>query len=107
VDAVVNGTANYFNLNAFSHPSDQIAGTAPRYFSNCRIPGIHTADISIAKDFHISESKYFQIRGDLFNALNTPRFASPGVSYGTNSFGVISSQVNQPRHGQVGIRFVF
>ncbi len=113
LDAIANGTANYFNTDAFSHPDDQMPGTAPRYLSNCRVQGIYNLDLSIAKQFHIKENMFLEVRGDFFNALNTPRFGAPrantadGTGFGADGFGAISYQENQPRHGQIGIHFVF
>jgi Carboxypeptidase regulatory-like domain len=113
LDAIANGTASYFNNNAFSHPADQMDGTAPRYLSDCRVPGIANLDLSIAKQFNIKENMYIEVRGDFFNALNNPRFGAPaantndGTGYGADGFGGIFYQENQPRHGQIGIHFVF
>jgi len=107
VDAVVDGTANYFNISSFSSPGDQIAGSAPRYFSNCRVPGIHNMDFGIAKQFQIREGMHVEARGEFFNFLNTPRFNYPAASFGSGSFGTINSQANGPRGGQLGFRFVF
>lgn len=112
-DAIANGTANYFNLSAFSHPPDETDGTAPRYLSNCRVQGIYNLDLSVAKRFHFTESKFLEVRGEFFNALNTPRFGAPeansadGTGFGNSGFGTISYQQNKPRGGQIGIRFVF
>jgi hypothetical protein len=50
---------------------------------------------------------FLEIRGEFFNAFNTPRFALPNTTFGSDTFGVISNQYNSPRHGQVGFRFVF
>ncbi len=107
VDAVVAGTARYFNSSAFSQPGDQMPGTAPRYFSDCRVPGIHSIDFGIAKQFQFKESMYLEARGEFFNFLNTPRFGFPGGRFGRGSFGTINGQANGPRGGQIGFRFVF
>lgn len=107
IDAVVNGTANYFNAAAFSNPGDQTPGSAPLYLSGCRVPGIHNLDQGISKSFTIREGKFVEVRAEFFNFLNTPRFSAPGHAFGSGSFGVISSQANAPRHGQIGARFVF
>jgi hypothetical protein len=107
VDDVVDGRANYFNVSAFSHPGDQIPGSAGRYIADCRAPGIHNLDLGISKRVVITESKFVEIRGDFFNAFNTPRFAFPDTTFGSDTFGVINSQSNSSRHGQIGFRFVF
>jgi trimeric autotransporter adhesin len=107
LDSVVNGAANYFNVDNFSHPGDQRPGNLGRYVADCRAPGIHNMDLGISKRIEFTESKYLEIRGDFFNALNTPRFGMQNTSFGSGNFGVISSQANQSRHGQIGFRFVF
>ncbi|HXH49148.1 MAG TPA: carboxypeptidase-like regulatory domain-containing protein [Terriglobia bacterium] len=112
LDEIANGTASYFNNSAFSTAGDQGVGTAPRYL-NCRVPGIKNLDLSISKQFNIRENMFIEVRGDFFNALNTPRFGAPqantndGTGFGADGFGAIFYQENQPRHGQIGIHFVF
>jgi hypothetical protein len=107
IDQVVNGTANYFDVSAFSDPGDEADGNSPRYLSNCRAPGIHNLDQGIEKTFRIRENMYVEVRAEFFNFLNTPRFAYPYAGYGSSYFGTISSTSNSPRHGQFGARFVF
>jgi hypothetical protein len=104
---VVDGLGNYFNVAAFSAPPDQTPGTATRYLSNARLPGIRNIDLGIAKNFTIKEGKFVEVRGEFFNATNTVRFSPPGNSFGKSSFGLISGQANSSRHGQIGARFVF
>ena len=105
--SVVDGTANYFNVANFSHAADQSAGDMGRYISDCRSQGIHNIDLGISKRVEFTESKFLEIRGEFFNAFNTPRFGLPNTTFGSPSFGVISRQYNSPRHGQIGFRFVF
>jgi hypothetical protein len=50
---------------------------------------------------------YIEARADAFNAFNRTRFGPPTEAVGSSTFGQIFSQANDPRHGQVGIRFVF
>ncbi len=104
---VVNGTSNYFNIASFSHPADQTPGNMGRYISDCRAPGIHNIDLGIAKKVEFTETRYLEIRADFFNAFNTPRFGYPNTTFGGDGFGVINGQYNSPRHGQLGLRFVF
>lgn len=105
--SVVDGTANYFNVGNFSHPADQTPGNMGRYISDCRGQGIHNIDLGLSKRVEFTESKFLEIRGEFFNAFNTPRFGFPNTTFGSPSFGVISRQYNSPRHGQIGFRFVF
>jgi hypothetical protein len=48
-----------------------------------------------------------QFRAEVFNLFNTPQFGPPGQSLGTAQFGVVSSQVNNPRLVQFGIKLSF
>ncbi len=105
--SVVDGSANYFNVGNFSHPADQTPGNMGRYIADCRNQGIHNIDLGLSKRVEFSESKYVEIRAEFFNAFNTPRFGTPNTTFGGDSFGVINSQYNSPRHGQLGFRFVF
>ena len=111
IKAVVDGRGdpnfNFFNVSAFSDPGDQIPGTAPRYFSNLRTDGINNMNTAIFKSFTFREGMYLQLRAEFFNFTNTPRFGRPGEALGSDEFGKINSQINSPRGGQIGLRFVF
>ncbi|MGC4053407.1 MAG: TonB-dependent receptor [Paludibaculum sp.] len=104
---VVDGAGSFFNTAAFSAPGEQVPGNAPRYLDAARVDGIRNLDLGIGKILKVSEGRYFEVRGEFFNALNTPRFGQPNTSYGAAAFGTIASQANQSRHGQLGLRFVY
>jgi hypothetical protein len=104
---VVDGNGNFFNQSAFSDPGDQVPGNAPRYFADLRTQGIRNLDLSIFKAFEFRENMSLQLRAEFFNFSNTPRFGMPNTSFGSTDFGLITSQSNQSRHGQIGIRFVW
>ena len=86
---------------------------APQYtFGNlgrntARGPGLGNWDFSAYKDFKIHEGRqYFQFRGESFNLFNNVNFGNPGGTFGTSSFGVISSAA-AAREIQLGLKFVF
>jgi trimeric autotransporter adhesin len=96
----------YFNSAAFS--------TAPQYtFGNLsrtltiRGPGQANWDMSLFKSVTIREVLKCQFRLEALNATNTPLFAAPNTSYGSSSFGKITSQVNFSRQLQLALRFSF
>ncbi len=101
----------YLNTNCFADPGDQMPGDAPRYFSDLRADGIHNTDVSIYKEFVPREGMKLQVRAEMFNFLNTPRFAPPNTAYapGDDSFGLITSTAagSNPRRMQFGARFEF
>jgi hypothetical protein len=101
--------ASLFNSNCFADPGDQMAGNAPRYFSDLRGDGIHNADLSFTKEFSIKENMKLQFRREFFNFTNTPRYAFPDLAYGSATFGEVTSTApgSTPRHTQFGLRFQF
>ena len=48
-----------------------------------------------------------QFRLEALNAMNTPLFYGPNVSFGSSSFGTITSQANFSRQLQLALRFSF
>jgi len=83
--------------------------TLPTTLSWVRMDGYNNLDASILKDFHFTEGAYFQLRFETFNTLNHPIFASPNVTAGSGSFGIISGTTasSLPRQIQIGGRLVF
>lgn len=102
-----NGNPSVFDESCFADPGDQVAGNAPRYFSNLRSDGIHNTDLSVSKEISIREGMKLQIRGEFFNFTNTPRFSLPDTSFGSTQFGQVTGTLNSPRHTQIGLRFQF
>jgi Carboxypeptidase regulatory-like domain/TonB dependent receptor-like, beta-barrel len=114
-EAAISGQP-YLNPDCFADPGDNIPGNAPRFFSNLRGPGVRNLDLSLSKEFTIREGKKLQIRAEMFNATNTPRFAIPntfwdGPSGSGGSFGTITNTPNFGpgtfRRMQFGARFQF
>jgi hypothetical protein len=97
------------DINCFADPGDQVPGNAPRYFSNLRADGIHNFDANLYKEFTPREGMTLQLRAEVFNTFNTPRFAPPDTSYdsGNTDFGIVSSTAEgyTPRRIQFGVRF--
>ncbi len=72
-----------------------------------RGPGESRLDLSIAKQFHITEQKYFELRGEAFGITNTPIFYSPASQTITSTlFGQIRSSEGE-RNMQVVAKFYF
>ncbi len=65
-------------------------------------------DLSLFKQFEIHEGYSFELRGEFFNALNTPNFGGPGTSPNTTGWGYVTlTQANDPRLTQIMIRLNF
>ncbi len=101
--------AYFLNANCFGDPGDQNPGNAPRYFSNLRVNGIHNVDMNIYKSFVPKEGMKLDVRAEMFNFLNHPRFGQPNSLVGDPAFGTINSDGGgyNPRSFQFGVRFEF
>jgi hypothetical protein len=101
--------AAFFNASCFADPGDQNPGNAPRYFSGLRVNGIHNVDLNLYKSFVPKEGMKVEVRAEIFNLANHPRFAAPDTGLGDSTFGTISSDANGylPRYFQFGLRFEF
>jgi Carboxypeptidase regulatory-like domain len=110
---------------AVSYPKKAVAATGLQWFSpssfsaaatgtfgNCPAqgpvigPGYVDADISLQKNFPISESKKLQFRADFLNAFNHPNFAVPNDSFGSATFGVTNA-TQDSREMQFALKFIF
>jgi len=102
-----------FNASCFADPGDQVPGNAPRYFSGLRVDGVHNMDLNLYKSFVPKEGMKLEVRAEMFNFLNHPRFAPPNSSFGDPLFGTVTSDSVQgavletPRFFQFGLRFEF
>jgi len=85
-----------------------------------RSPGYWNTDMSLSREFHISESKYFSFRWDVYNALNHQNLGIPNNRYCLPpnpdgsvdalhkfgcQFGKITNVQTDPRAMQFGIKF--
>jgi hypothetical protein len=81
-------------------------GNAPRVDGDIRLDPIYNWDFSVAKQIHVSDAN-LQFTAEIYNAFNRVRFGTPGNQVGTPLFGRVTSQVNQPRAIQFGLRLDF
>jgi hypothetical protein len=81
--------------------------TLPSTFSQYRADRTNNLDASLARQFHFRDTLTAEIRGEAFNSLNRAQFGGPNLSPTSTSFGLISSQANQPRVLQVSAHVRF
>src|SRR5579883_767148 len=103
VDDRING---WLNPAAFSEAPAFTFGNLSR-FIDARGPGLFNWDLSIFKTFSIRERIRAQFRAEALNATNTPYFAVPNTTLTNSQFGLITSQINNPRMLQLGTRITF
>jgi hypothetical protein len=71
-------------------------------------PPTKTVDLSLFKDFPITERWRLQFRAESFNLGNTPQFSVPNSTFGNAQFGqVTSTQAGTERHVQFALRLQF
>jgi len=65
-------------------------------------------NLSLSRNFRLTEKFRAQLRGELINALNQVVFGTPGRDVTTPStFGIITTQGNTPRVVQLVLRITY
>jgi hypothetical protein len=111
---------SFWNNYNPSAPNAWLFGTAGLRLPGLRGPGFLNLDSALAKDFHLSESSYFELRWEAFNALNHMNPGLPDTNYclppGPNGqvnsvqqegceFGRITNIQTDPRAMQFALKF--
>ena len=85
----------------------------PTTLDSLRNQPYSVANLSVTKNFRMGESRRLQLRAEALNAFNHPYFGAgmglnPGTAAAPNaSFGLVTTQRNNPRDIQFGAKFVF
>jgi len=97
----------WFDTGAFTVPASFTYGNVGRLLPDVRGPAMTNVDISLLKNTRITERINTQLRGEAFNALNTPHLWMPNTSATSVQFGQISSTTGNPRVLQVALKVTF
>lgn len=97
----------YFDTSVFSQPPAFTFGNTQPSSPDLRSPSVRNWDLSLFKEFDVTEKLRLQFRAEAFNALNAVRFGSPNTSVTSNQFGQISTQANSPRQIQFALKLMF
>jgi hypothetical protein len=97
----------WFNTACFTQPSSFGYGNEARVDQNIRQSGIANYDAAVLRNFKLYDRVNFMFRAEVFNMFNRVQFGPPGGTLGTAQFGVVSSQINNPRLFQFGGRITF
>jgi hypothetical protein len=82
--------------------------TFPTRWNDVRASRVNEVNAGLYKNFIFTESKRLQLRFDVFNLFNHPRFGAPDTNPGDATFGrVTGSQQNQARTVELGAKLSF
>jgi Carboxypeptidase regulatory-like domain len=102
----------WFNASCFTAPPDWGFGDESRVDPTLRGAGINNWDLAIFKttSFGPDDRLGLQFRTEFFNTFNRVQFGPPNTACCTAnnaSFGIVSSQLNNPRLIQFALKFLF
>jgi hypothetical protein len=104
-DSGATGTiASWFNKSAFAQPALGVFGDSGRNI--LRAPGINNFDLSLFKNFAITERMRLQFRLESFNAFNHTQFGGPVTNVTSPQFGQITS-ARPARINQLGMKLIW
>jgi hypothetical protein len=95
----------WFNPAAFLPNAVGTFGNAGRNI--LRGPGLLSTDLSLFKNFRLTEFLRLQARGEAFNALNRTNLGNPVVNLTGGNVGRINNLTGNPRVIQIGLKLMF
>lgn len=97
----------YFDQTVFSQPAPFTFGTAGTRQPDILSHYANNVDLSLFKQFSLSEKMRLQFRAEAFNGFNRVQFGGINTNVTSGSFGFVTSQANAPRQLQFGLKFLF
>jgi len=94
----------WFDTSCFADPAQYVFGNYR--IGDARGPSVLNTDVSAFKKTAIGKNT-FELRVDVFNVFNKAHFGNPGLTFGTSTFGRISTTRLTSREVQVGFRYLF
>ena len=71
-----------------------------------RGPGYRNLDLALMRRIPLPNSRVLELRGEVFNATNTPPLGAPNTTVGSAAFGTITT-AGDPRVVQLAAKFLF
>jgi hypothetical protein len=101
----------YWNPAAFDFPRDE-QGTRIRVVGNAgrntfQQPGINNWDLTLFKNFRMSERLNTQFRWETFNTFNHTQFGNANTNTQSPTFGAITSTRITARRMQLGLKLLW
>ncbi len=101
---------SWFNNNKTCYASRQsyTLRVVPDRFADVRNPATKQLNIAFEKTTRFSERFKWTLRAEAFNITNTPGYAGPDTSFGSDRFGMLpNNQQNWPRLVQISSKLFF
>jgi hypothetical protein len=99
------GPSDWLNVPSFQLPALDTFGDMGR--NSLRSDWYRNLDLSIFRQFPITERFRLEFRFEMFNATNTPVWAIPVTSIDDANFGQVTSTLNTARQLQFGLKLYF
>jgi Carboxypeptidase regulatory-like domain len=97
-------TQNYFNRSAWTDPGPLTFGNAPRADGSVRGFKVYNEDLTIAKNFALTNDLNMRFSASVGNVFNRTTFCAPNQNFSSPAFGTVNTQCNQARSVQFGLR---
>jgi hypothetical protein len=97
-------TDNYFNKDAWQDPGPLQFGNAPRADGTVRGFKVYNEDLTISKNFSLKGDMRMRFQAMAGNVFNRTTFCGPNTNFSSGGFGTVSTQCNQARSIQFGVR---
>jgi len=97
--------ALWFDTSLFSAPATATFGNVGRDILSG--PGLVNLDLSLFRNFSITERMKMEFRFESFNFTNTPHFNNPGTVFGNPDFGQVTTALPDQRVVQFGLKLSF
>ncbi len=98
------GVNAWFNPAAFAAPARFAYGGSGIGLIDG--PAQHNLNLALMKDFHVTDTRFFQFRWELFNAPNRVNLGDPVTTIGQLNTGQITT-ADSARQMQFGLKFIF
>jgi trimeric autotransporter adhesin len=101
--------ARFFNAGAFQNPGPGQYGNAPRTIDSALTQFRKNIDLVFSKDTKLGGNQVGEIRFEILNLTNTPKFGNESTNnaINTSSFGRIATQAGFMRIWQLTFRYRF
>jgi hypothetical protein len=108
VSTAAHPNALFFTSAAFANPGAGVYGNAPRTDGDARYQFRKNVDLVLAKQARFAGNQSGEIRFEILNLTNTPKFNGiDSNAINSSSFGRITSQAGFMRIWQLSFRYRF